>query len=103
MRNCLECRLFLKKWPQCTKHCSYGKKGNLMDWIKVSEKLPEDGRHVIIYTTNGDIWYNVEFDLATKTFYDETETIIAELELDEVTHWQPFLNHRRRNKYGLSF
>ncbi len=60
-----------------------------MDWIKTSERIPEQGQNVLIYFpdnpyVNSSVWI-VMFDKYLGCFCDYTKFI----DLKDISHWMP--------------
>lgn len=66
-----------------------------MDWIKVTDRLPEDGQHVIVTLTcktTGKRCVDTNYTAFIKgefMWWDEDAHEYTE-ETDEVTHWMPY-------------
>lgn len=56
-----------------------------MDWIKMSDRVPESSNdEVIIFTTDGNVYTGFRFYEPDKCFMDEMDAVF---EQEEVTHW----------------
>lgn len=54
-------------------------------WIPVKEKLPEDGKNVLVHVTNPAGWWNVDVDWRTEGGW----AVNADSDWHIVTHWMP--------------
>lgn len=68
-----------------------------MEWIKVTDRLPEEGREVIVTTKYFDPKSGFVYESIGGVYYEDEEwhycgTFCAEEDdtvLEEVTHWMP--------------
>lgn len=58
---------------------------SLPRWISVDERLPEDGKNVLVHVTNPAVWWNVDVDWRTEGGW----AVNADSDWHIVTHWMP--------------
>lgn len=54
-------------------------------WIPVEERLPEDGKNVLIFVSTMSSWWHVEVDWRTGNSWHNN----AETDWNKITHWMP--------------
>ena len=60
--------------------------GGVMNWLKVADKLPEEGQHVWYYFEHTGVWEgHYKRKGRCNIFYGEGGFL-----MDDVTHWMPW-------------
>lgn len=54
-------------------------------WIPVEERLPEDGKNVLIFVRTMSMWWHMEVDWHTGNSWHNN----AETDWNKITHWMP--------------
>lgn len=54
-------------------------------WIPVEERMPEDGKNVLIFVRTMSMWWHMEVDWHTGNSWHNN----AETDWNKITHWMP--------------
>ena len=75
-------------------------KGLMMEWIKLSDEIPEDFKNVLVYLHEDESIWSAYFNresLKFQTYYYE-DKIGEDIPTEKITHWMPFPDKPKKDK-----